>query len=51
MRRLRRAAAAWIHAHPGVGREFRFDVVGVELHQEGSVRVHHVADAFTGDDA
>lgn len=50
MRLLRRAAAAWIHAHPGIGREFRFDVVGVELQENGSARVHHVPSAFTGDD-
>jgi putative endonuclease len=50
MRFLRRAAAAWIHAHPGVGREFRFDLVGVELQEDGSARVHHVPGAFTGDD-
>lgn len=50
MRILRRAATAWIHAHPGVGREFRFDVVGVELRESDRARVEHVIGAFTGDD-
>lgn len=30
-RRILRAARAWIHAHPGVGSRFRFDVVAVAL--------------------
>ncbi len=30
-RRIMRAARAWIHAHPGVGSRFRFDVVAVAL--------------------
>ncbi|MEN8144924.1 MAG: YraN family protein [Gemmatimonadota bacterium] len=46
---LRVAAEAWIHAHPGVGREFRFDVVGVELNGREGARLEHVRDAFTGD--
>lgn len=50
-RDLRRAARAWIHAHPGVGREFRFDAVAVELLPDGGHRVHHVRDAFFADEA
>lgn len=49
-RRLRAAAEAWIHAHPGVGREFRFDLIAVELEPGGPPRVDHVRDAFFGDD-
>lgn len=48
--RVRRAAERWIRTHPGVGEEFRFDVVGVS--ESGGLRVaEHVRDAFTGDDA
>lgn len=50
-RRLRRAAEAWIHAHPGVGREFRFDVVGVMFRPGRAPRVEHVRAAFHGEDA
>ncbi len=49
-RRLRAAAEAWIHAHPGVGREFRFDLVAVQLGPDGRPRVEHVREAFFGDD-
>lgn len=49
-RRLRRAAEAWIHAHPGVGDEFRFDLVAVEIDPVGTQRIEHVPDAFYGDD-
>ena len=55
-RRIRRAAEAWIHAHPGVGSEFRFDAVGVSLGRgrgdgPGPVepRIRHVRDAWHGD--
>lgn len=48
-RRLRRAGEAWIHAHPGVGREFRFDLVAVRLPEEGDARIEHLADAWHGD--
>lgn len=54
--RIRRAAEAWIHAHPGVGSEFRFDAVGVALgpgHGEGpgsgEPRISHVPNAWYGD--
>mgnify|MGYP006278149055 CR=1 FL=1 len=50
-RDLRRAAGAWIRAHPGVGREFRFDAVAVHLLADGRHRIHHVREAFWGDDA
>lgn len=49
-RRIRRAAESWIHAHPGVGREFRFDLVTVEFDHGGAPAVEHVRDAFFGDD-
>lgn len=49
-RELRRAAESWIHAHPGVGREFRFDVVGVRLRDPAPPEVEHVRGAFWGDD-
>ena len=49
-RRIRRAAEAWIHAHPGVGREFRFDVVSVDLIPGRPPEVALIADAFVGDD-
>lgn len=49
-RDLRRAAEAWVHAHPGVGREFRFDVVGVRASPGTAPEVNHVRGAFTGDD-
>ena len=48
-RRLRRAAEAWIHAHPGVGREFRFDLVGIRLPEGGEPRIDHRPDAWHGD--
>lgn len=49
-RDLRRAAEAWIHSHPGLGREFRFDVVGVRVDHGGAPEIEHVRGAFTGDD-
>lgn len=49
-RRIRRAAESWIHAHPGVGREFRFDLVTVDVAEDGAARVEHIEDAFYGDD-
>jgi len=48
-RRLRRAGEAWIHAHPGVGREFRFDLVGIRLPERGAPRIEHRPDAWHGD--
>jgi len=50
-RRVRRAAEAWIHAHPGVGREFRFDAVGIRVGPGERVRLEHIRDAFRGEDA
>lgn len=49
-RRLRRASEAWIHSHPGIGAEFRFDVVAVELDGRGVPSIEHIPDAFYGDD-
>jgi len=49
--RVRRAAEAWIRAHPGVGREFRFDAVAVRIDPTGEPRIEHVRDAFRGEDA
>lgn len=48
-RRLRRAAEAWIHEHPGVGRQFRFDAVGVRFVPGAAPRVEHRPDAWHGD--
>lgn len=48
-RDVRRAAESWIHSHPGVGREFRFDAVGVRTDARGA-RIRYVRGAFTGDD-
>lgn len=50
-RRIRRAAEAWIHAHPGSGREFRFDLVAIEVGAGRSPRVRHVEGAFYGEEA
>ena len=58
-RRLRRAAEAWIHSHPTVGREFRFDLVTVEFASSrggsrtlsGEPHIRHIEGAFYGDDA
>lgn len=49
-RRIRRAAESWIHSHPGVGREFRFDLVTVDVGGGGPPRVDHIEDAFYGDE-
>lgn len=49
-RRLRQAAEAWIHAHPGIGSEFRFDLVAVTRRAAGPPEIRHVPGAFTGDD-
>lgn len=48
-RRIRRAAESWIHSHPGVGREFRFDLVTVDVAAGRPARVEHIEDAFHGD--
>ena len=50
-RRIRRAAEAWIHAHPQAGREFRFDLVAVEIGDGRPPRLRHVEEAFWGDEA
>lgn len=50
-RRIRRAAEAWIHAHPTIGREFRFDLVAVEFGASGRATVRHIEAAFWGDEA
>ena len=49
-RHLRQVAAAWLRAHPGWGREFRFDVVAVTREPSGRWRVEHLPEAFFGDD-
>ena len=52
-RRIQRAADAWIHAHPGRGKEFRFDAVSVRFGGpdggRGEPTVRHVRDAWVGD--
>jgi len=50
-RRIRRAAEAWIHAHPGIGREFRFDLVAVSLQPGAAPEISHFPEAFFGEDA
>ncbi|MFQ5690560.1 MAG: YraN family protein [Gemmatimonadota bacterium] len=50
-RELRRAAEDWIHSHPGLGREFRFDVVGVRFLPGRAPEIEHIPDAFYADDA
>lgn len=49
-REVQRTARRWIAAHPGVGREFRFDAVGVHFPPAGPPRVVHLRDAFFGED-
>jgi putative endonuclease len=41
-RRLRRLAAAWLAAHPGVRGEVRFDVVEVRAQARGAAQVEHL---------
>ncbi len=50
-REVRRAAESWIHRHPGIGREFRFDAIGVLVKAGGTPIVEHVRAAFYADDA
>ncbi|WP_419949385.1 YraN family protein [Candidatus Palauibacter sp.] len=50
-RRIRHAAGAWLRRHPGVGAEFRFDLVAVEADRRGRCRVEHIPEAFYGEDA
>ena len=49
MMRIRRAAEAWIHAHPGRGTEFRFDLVAVQIDGVELPVIDHFEDAFHGD--
>jgi putative endonuclease len=48
-RRITRAASAWIAAHPGIGHEFRFDVVEVWLAPGGPPLIEHHRGAFEAD--
>jgi len=53
--RLVRAAAAWLHAHPGVARRARFDVVTCALDEasgpgEGRWTLRHLEGAFDAND-
>lgn len=50
-RRIRHAAGAWLRRHPGIGAEFRFDLVAVALGRGGDCRIRHIPDAFYGEDA
>ena len=50
-RRIRRAAGAWLGRHAGAATEARFDLVAVEVDRRGTCRVHHIPEAFYGDDA
>lgn len=50
-RALRRAAEAWIHSHPGIGKEFRFDLIAVEAVEGGEPSVEHLTNAFYGEEA
>lgn len=50
-RQVRRAAAAWIRQHPGVGREFRFDAIGVRFDTPAGPVIEHIRNAFFGEDA
>lgn len=47
-RRLRRAAAAWLRTHPGVGQSVRFDVVVLTVSAGRPPHVRHFRDAFDG---
>ncbi|MEJ2311947.1 MAG: YraN family protein [Gemmatimonadales bacterium] len=49
-REVRRAAAAWIREHPGLGEEFRFDAVAVRFEEGSQPTVDHVRNAFFGED-
>lgn len=49
-REVRRAAAAWIRQHPGAGKEFRFDAVGVQFEDGRDPAVQHIRNAFFGED-
>jgi len=47
---LRIAAERWIHAHPGQGREFRFDAISVIFRPGAHPELDHVRQAFFADD-
>lgn len=49
-RNICKAAAAWLHRHPGIGRSFRFDVIAVTDGPGGTATVVHVPGAFEADD-
>ena len=40
-RRLRRLAAAWLKAHPRRADRLRFDVIGILVSREGTLRLSH----------
>ncbi|MDH3735342.1 MAG: YraN family protein [Gemmatimonadota bacterium] len=46
---IRRAAEAWIHEHPGIGQEFRFDLVAVDADGFQGPDIDHIEDAFFGE--
>jgi len=48
-RRLIRASSAWIAAHPGAGREFRFDIMEITNAAGGEPLVDYWPDAFCAD--
>jgi len=50
-RRLARVAAGWIAAHPGEGRNFRFDIVEVTIAPGRAPLVEHWPDAFRTEDS
>ena len=51
VKRLARVAAGWIAAHPGEGREFRFDIVEVTIAPGRAPLVEHWPDAFRTEDS
>jgi putative endonuclease len=48
--RLVRGAAAWLHAHPGVARRARFDVIVCEPDPKANWRLRHLKGAFDASD-
>ena len=50
-RHMARAAASWVATRSPRAREFRFDVVSISILAERTVRIEHIPDAFTADDA
>ncbi|MEE9219185.1 MAG: YraN family protein [Acidobacteriota bacterium] len=46
--RIARAAAAFLAEHPDLSRlECRFDLIGIEPHPDGTVRIEHLPAAFS----